>query len=203
MGNGIFTQEGPAWKHSRELLRNQFVRTQYQNLEQFREHVNNLLACLPTSKGVIDLQPLFFKLTLDTTTALLLGQSIHSLQAEEIADTGLKAFAASWDTASGDLAKRYRLAPLHFLYDTPQFRRACTEVHHFVDGYIQERDEKRNNNPQVQPLDSFLDQISQESTSHTMVRDHLLNILLAGRDTTACCLSWTMCVYPQYVRTAR
>ncbi|KAL2022262.1 hypothetical protein VTK56DRAFT_5872 [Thermocarpiscus australiensis] len=28
LGNGIFTQEGAAWKHSRELLRKQFVRAQ-------------------------------------------------------------------------------------------------------------------------------------------------------------------------------
>lgn len=28
------------------------------------------------------------------------------------------------------------------------------------------------------------------------LRDQLLNVLLAGRDTTACCLSWTLYVSP-------
>ncbi|KAL9613904.1 MAG: hypothetical protein Q9167_001582 [Letrouitia subvulpina] len=93
LGEGIFTQEGLAWKHSRELLRKQFVRAQYQNLDQFREHVDNLLACLPDPGGIIDLQPLFFKLTLDTTTALLLGRSVQSLKANVDADETNKAFA--------------------------------------------------------------------------------------------------------------
>src|SRR5271163_4346128 len=81
LGDGIFTQEGAAWKHSRELLRKQFVRTQYQNLDHFREHVDNLISRLPAKEGVIDLQPLFFNLTLDTTTALLFGLSVYSLKA--------------------------------------------------------------------------------------------------------------------------
>ena len=69
IGEGIFTQDGPAWKHSRELLRRQFVRMQYQNLEGFREHVENLVETLSHSQGIVDLQPLFYRLTLDTTIA--------------------------------------------------------------------------------------------------------------------------------------
>ena len=80
LGNGIFTQEGEAWKHPRELLRKQFVHVQYQNLDHFREHVDNLISCLPTEEPV-DLQPLFFNLTLDTATALLFGRSVYSLRA--------------------------------------------------------------------------------------------------------------------------
>lgn len=59
LGNGIFTQEGAAWKHSRELLRKQFIRVQSQNFDHFHEHVDNLIHRLPSS-GVVDLQPLFF-----------------------------------------------------------------------------------------------------------------------------------------------
>ena len=194
LGHGIFTQEGPAWKHSRELLRNQFVRTQYQKSDSFSEHVDNLLACLPASKGVIDLQPLFFKFTLDTTTALLLGRSVYSLKGELVADTEIRAFAKNFDIAQGGLAKRFRLAPWHFFYSPPKFRRACAEVHRFVDNYIRERDTNSQKEGDMPSSDSFVDQLAQEASSHTMLRDQLLNILLAGRDTTACCLSWTMCV---------
>ena len=99
LGNGIFTQEGAAWKHSRELLRRQFVQMQYQTMDVFREHVDNLLELLYISKGVTDLQPLFFKFTLDTTTALLLGRSVYSLRADDINDTSNKAFADNFDIA--------------------------------------------------------------------------------------------------------
>src|SRR4051812_43480111 len=78
-GDGIFTQEGPPWKHSRELLRPQFSHKQYQDLEIFREHVDNLNSNIPTDGSIVNLQSLFFCFTLDTTTAFLFGQSVYSL----------------------------------------------------------------------------------------------------------------------------
>jgi cytochrome P450 len=60
-GDGIFTQEGEDWKHSRELLRPQFHFKQYADLEIFREAVDNLIDNIPKEGGVIDLQPLFYR----------------------------------------------------------------------------------------------------------------------------------------------
>lgn len=57
LGKGIVTQEGEARRHSRKLLRKQFIRVQYQNMDNFREHFDNLAHCLPTDKTV-DPQPL-------------------------------------------------------------------------------------------------------------------------------------------------
>src|SRR5277367_5607200 len=111
LGVGIFTQEGTAWKHSRELLRKQFARTQYQKSDHFREHVDNLLARLPKQKGVVDLQPLFFRLTLDTTTALLLGKSVHSLRADDVVDVGDKAFAEGFNIAQEGWRNAFELLP--------------------------------------------------------------------------------------------
>ena len=191
LGNGIFAQEGPAWKHSRELLRKQFVRTQ--NLDHFREHVDNLIAHLPVD-GLIDLQPLFFNLTLDTTTALLLGQSVYSLRANIDQDNENKLFAESFTFAQEGLAKRFRIAPWHSLYNPPKFRQACYNVHRFVDRYIQERNLQNEKSTFGEESYGFIDQVAKESVSNEGLRDQLLNVLLAGRDTTACCLSWTLCV---------
>ncbi|KUJ10994.1 cytochrome P450 [Mollisia scopiformis] len=191
LGNGIFAQEGPAWKHSRELLRKQFIRTQYQNLDHFREHVDNLITHLPVD-GVIDLQPLFFNLTLDTTTALLLGRSVYSLRADIDQDNENRLFAESFSIAQEGLAKRFRIAPWHFFYNPPKFRRACSNVHRFVERYIRERNLQNEKNAFGEESCGFIDQVAKESVSNEDLRDQLLNILLAGRDTTACCLSWTL-----------
>lgn len=155
-------------------------------MDVFREHVDNLLERLCV------LQPLFFKLTLDTTTASLLGRSVYSLRSDDVNDTGNKDFAQNFDIAQGGLAKRFRLAPWHFLYIPPQFRRSCSMVHGFVDDYISGRGIADGKGSDQVPSESFVDQLAQESGSHEMLRDQLLNILLAGRDTTACCLSWTL-----------
>lgn len=165
---------------------------QYRNMDVFREHVDNLLTSLNSSKGTVDLQPLFFKLTLDTTTALLLGRSVYSLKADDVSETGNKAFAANFDVAQAGLAKRFRLAPWHFLYSPPQFRRSCSVVHQFVDDYILDRGRGKEEGNGQEASESFVDQLAQGPGSHEMLRDQLLNILLAGRDTTACCLSWTL-----------
>jgi cytochrome P450 len=192
LGNGIFTQDGPAWKHSRELLRKQFIRTQYQNLDHFREHVDNLLERLPVD-GVIDLQPLFFSLTLDTTTALLLGRSVYSLRANIDQDAENRTFAESFNIAQEGLAKRFRIAPWHFFYNPPEFRRACSNVHRFVERYIQERN-LQNDKTSTEHSYGFINQVAEESATNEDLRDQLLNVLIAGRDTTACCLSWTLYV---------
>jgi cytochrome P450 len=190
LGNGIFTQEGSAWKHSRELLRKQFIRVQYQNLDHFREHVDNLINRLPSS-GVVDLQPLFFDLTLDTATALLFGRSVYSLRAGIDQHKENKLFAESFNIAQEGLAKRFRIAPWHFLYSPPAFRKACANVHRFVEKYIKDLDLENADRHEMKQ-DGFIKQIAEESTSVKELRDQLLNVLLAGRDTTACCLSWTL-----------
>lgn len=190
LGNGIFTQEGLAWKHSRELLRKQFSRIQYQNLNLFREHVDNLIAHLPV-QGDIDLQPLFFSLTLDTTTALLFGKSVYSLRAGIDQAIENKIFSECFNLAQEGLAKRFRIAPWHFLYNPREFRQACHTVHRFVEHYIKEL-ELSDIPSEKEASFSFINQIAKESASMEDLRDQLLNVLLAGRDTTACCLSWTL-----------
>lgn len=62
--------------------------------------------------GVVDLQPLFFSPTLDTTTALLFGSSIYSLREGQDAEN--RVFSESFTVAQEGLARRFRLAPFHF-----------------------------------------------------------------------------------------
>lgn len=184
-----FPKDGPSWKHSRELLRKQFARVQSRNLHHFYEHVDNLIACMPSS-GVVDLQPLFFNLTLDTTTALLFGKSVYSLRADANQDFNNKVFAESFNIAQEGLAKRFRIAPFHFLYNPPAFRKACANVHRFVEQYIDSLDLSENDSLDGKSY-GFIKQVARESATKQDLRDQLLNVLLAGRDTTACCLTWT------------
>lgn len=196
LGSGIFTQEGAAWKHSRELLRKQFARIDYADLNgSFGEHVDNLIANIPTG-GIVDLQPLFFNLTLDTTTDLLFGRSVYSLRASIDQDVENRLFAESFNLAQEGLAKRFRLAPFHFLYNPPSFRKACQNVHRFVEEYVAKEGitchNEKGTNRNYDKKCWFVNEISAESGSESSLRDQLLNVLLAGRDTTACCLSWTL-----------
>jgi len=141
---------------------------------------------------VVDLQPLFFNLTLDTTTALLLGKSVYSLRLNDGDEAGNKAFAESFTIALEGLVKRFRIAPFHSLYSPSKFRRACSAAHRFVEDYIHERALQKSTD--AGESYGFIDQLAQKCATPAELRDQLLNILLAGRDTTACCLSWTLYV---------
>ena len=61
-GTGIFIRKGHPCKHSHWLLRKPFARARHQSLEiSFREHVDNLVGCMPDG-GVVDLQRIWFAL---------------------------------------------------------------------------------------------------------------------------------------------
>jgi cytochrome P450 len=104
-GDGIFTQEGPEWEHSRDMLRPQLEYKQYESLQAFHEAVDDFIQLIRHANGPIDLQPLFFRLTLDTTTDFLFGESMRSLITPEA--FGKRTFATAFDTAQKWVTKRF------------------------------------------------------------------------------------------------
>lgn len=131
-GEGLFTQDGQPWKHSREMVRKQFARIQYNRLDVFTEHVEMLVSRLLRSKHtVVDLQPLFYDFTLDTTTSLLFGESAGSLQEDSRDVLGDSMKQASWISAI-----RIQLAYLYWLCSPPQYWTACRNVKQYADNWI-------------------------------------------------------------------
>ncbi|EOA85965.1 uncharacterized protein SETTUDRAFT_39981 [Exserohilum turcica Et28A] len=188
-GDGIFTQEGSEWKQSRDILRPQLKFKQYENLEVFQPAVDDLISLLQASNGIVDLQPLFFRLTLDTTTAFLFGESVRSLVTPEAIEE--ETFANAFNSAQQWVMKRFRLPGLYWLVDGREFRQACHDVHKFADQIIDrnlssERFANGNSGRHV-----FLDTVAKSTSDRNALRGQIINLLAAGRDTTACLLSWT------------
>jgi cytochrome P450 len=192
LGDGIFTQDGDSWKHSREMLRPLFSGNRVDNFLQIQEHVEALIACIPEGK-VVDFQPLFFRFTLDTSTYLLFGRNINTLGTPTPLS---EAFAESFRIAQDFLAQRGRVGPLYWTIGGKKFRSACATVHEFVDDTIQkaleDQDTEQVSTSEQASKYGFLSVLLQETQDPQALRDQLLNLLLAGRDTTACCLTWAM-----------
>ena len=187
IGEGIFTQDGPAWKHSRELLRRQFVRMQYQNLEGFREHVENLLDAVGSVPGLVDLQPYFYRLTLNTTIAMILGQSVDSFNHE----TG-DLFSKAFNKASLVTATRVRLGDLYFLYAPKGFFTACKTVKQYTDQFVKDALQQDRGSAETSDSNTFLNNLQNEHQDVSLVRDQVINVLIAGRDTTAATMSYVL-----------
>lgn len=189
-GDGIFTQEGEAWRHSRDLIRPQLTHRQYEDLQLFQEPMDDLLNALPQTKGLVDLQPLFFRFTLDVTTAFLFGESIHSLKSAE--DAQEQTFAGAFDLAQKYVTKRFRLLDLYWLIGGREFRDACQKVHAFADQIIDQNLSLGSKADEDSGRYIFLKSIAKACPDRSVLRGQIINILAAGRDTTACLLSWTL-----------
>jgi len=192
LGEGIFGQDGPAWKRSRDLIRRQFVRVQKQTLQAFTPHVDELVSTLKQAAAVgdiVDLKPFFFEFTLNTTTKLLFGEPHSSLPKKD-----RDALRDNFDYAALCVGIRVRLADLAPLYSPAKFKRACKVVRDwatfFADKALKYKDEVGEE--KASEKYSFIIDLWKEMKDEALVRDQLLHILIAGRDSTACLLSWTL-----------
>ncbi|KAH9905398.1 n-alkane-inducible cytochrome P450 [Xylariomycetidae sp. FL2044] len=192
LGEGIFSQDGHPWKRSRDIIRRQFARVQKQTLQAFTPHVNELVTTLHEAareSAVVDLKPFFFEFTLNTTTELLFGEPQSSLPAETRA-----ALRDSFDYAALGVGIRVRLADLAPLYNPAKFRKACKVVRRwatlFADKAMKYKDEVGED--KASEKYSFIIDLWREMGDEALVRDQLLHILIAGRDSTAALLSWTL-----------
>jgi cytochrome P450 len=205
LGNGIFTSDGKSWEHSRTLMRPQFARDQVSDLGLEERHVQNMMRALePRGDGwtaPVDLSVLFFRLTLDSATEFLFGESVDSQLAElpgMCPQTGPeKSFAYDFDFSQRMLAQRARFQDRYWLCDGPEFRRSCGRVHEFIDCIVRRAlDQDSATKPSsVEAAGEkqkyvFLEALVGQTRDPVELRSQLLHILLAGRDTTASLLGW-------------
>ena len=131
------------------------------------------------------------------TTAAVLGKSTNSLK-DQGGKIGL-AFANAFDTGQHYLAVRGRLGDLYWVFGGKKFRDACNFVHGFVDNIVADALSKKSNESSYEVEEEketylFIDALIARTKDPKIIRDQLVNVLLAGRDTTACLLSWTLSV---------
>ena len=189
-GDGIFTQEGEAWKQSRDFLRPQLTHRQYEDLGVFQDPMHDLLSALPHAGGIVHLQPLFFRFTLDVTTAFLFGDSVRCLVSTDNSEE--QEFAASFDLAQKYVMNRFRLLDLYWLIGGSRFRRACNTVHTFADRIIDRNLGVASQEDHSHGRCVFLKSIAKACPDRISLRGQIINLLAAGRDSTASLLSWVL-----------
>ncbi|KAK6463774.1 cytochrome P450 52A3 [Scheffersomyces coipomensis] len=182
------------------MLRPQFARDQVAHVQALEPHIKVLAKHIKYSKGsTFDLQKLMFQLTVDTSTEFLFGESVHSLYSESIGlpppndIDGRNEFADSFNTAQHYLASRAYSQFMYFLINPKEFRDVTAVVHKVARYYVNralkfspEELEEKSKDGYV-----FLYELAKQTKDKKVLQDQLLNILVAGRDTTAGLLSFT------------
>ncbi|RDL35873.1 putative cytochrome P450 alkane hydroxylase [Venustampulla echinocandica] len=186
LGNGIFTSDGAQWRHSRALIRPSFVKSQISDLDIFETHIQTLISLIPHNSDTVDLQPLFFRLTLDSATEYLFGKSVASLHN---VDGPERDFATSIDYALSEIPRRYRFGRFNCFRRNKKFIEACKTVHDYVDPFVHAALQGQPKDDKEKGRYTLLYELAKATQDPIQLRHELLNILVAGRDTTASLLS--------------
>ncbi|KAF2088644.1 cytochrome P450 [Saccharata proteae CBS 121410] len=204
LGDSIFTTDGDKWHTSRQLIRPQFIKDRLSDINVFEKHIQVLFKHLGGQGQTISIDDLFFRYTLDAATDFLLGRSADSLndpQAE---------FAEAFAKVQHIQSLIARVGPINWAIPRGNFHRNIKIMNDFITPFVEqalrlspEELEKRSKNDEGY---TFLHAIAAHTRDRKMLRDQLAAILLAGRDTTACTLSWLfyeLSTHPEIVRKLR
>ncbi|KAL8899641.1 MAG: hypothetical protein Q9207_006090 [Kuettlingeria erythrocarpa] len=189
---------------------------QVSDLSTFESHFQHLMAALPPPdqySGLVevDLQPLFFRMTLDSASEVLLGpnMSFHS-QLDPPGSTSQR-FLEAFDyaqikiTGPRNVMDRGWVKPVGLMYTLlkggkkDKSEKACDTVHSIMDEMIAEFLQALHQRPfnqagevekdESQRKYTFLEEMAKCTTDARELRHEILNVLTAGRDTTASLLS--------------
>ncbi|KAI2615638.1 cytochrome P450 52A11 [Hypoxylon sp. NC1633] len=205
LGDSIFTTDGHLWHASRQLLRPQFSRERISDLDCFESHLETFFKAIANG-GVLngeqqyvdieagngkpfDISELLFRYTLDVATDFLLGMDVQSLT------TPREPFADAFNEVQRVQNIRARAGPLRSLVPLKSFRQGLKVVNEFCNIYIdralQLSPEELASKTKSDQGYTFLHELASFTRDRQVLRDQLVAVLLAGRDTTAATLSWT------------
>ena len=201
LGDGIFNTDGQQWHNSRQLIRPQFVKNRVADLEIFEKHLQRLMEKIGGHGEDVDIADLFYRFTLDSATDYLLGRSVNSL------DNPQAEFATAFAEVQRVQDLIVRSGKLKFLIPKGKYWASLNIINAFVEPFIERvlcyavSDLKEKSNQ------SFLDALAATGMrDRGAIRDHVIDVLLAGRDTTAGALSFTfkeLSVHPEIVQKLR
>ncbi|KAH8880686.1 cytochrome P450 [Thozetella sp. PMI_491] len=207
LGDSIFTTDGQLWHGSRQLIRPQFIKDRVSDLHCFEKHMQTLFKAIANGgaldgedqvvdleKGngkVLDVSELLFRYTLDVATDFLLGKDVKSMS------TPRQPFADAFNEVQRMQNIFVRAGPsLSRFVPRKSFREGLKEINTFVEQYIEQTlrltPEELETKGKSDTGYTFLHALAGFTRDRKVLRDQLIAVLLAGRDTTASTLSWTL-----------
>ncbi|KAK3989184.1 cytochrome P450 [Cladorrhinum sp. PSN332] len=206
LGDSIFTTDGGLWHGSRQLIRPQFIKDRVSDLHTFESHMEILFRAIANGGALdgedqlvdmeagngkpVDISDLFFRFTLDAATDFLLGDDVKSLS------TPRQEFAEAFAEVQRVQSIIARAGPLNRFVSRKSFREGMKIINTFINSYIEKTlalsPEELATKGKSDAGYTFLHALAGFTRDREVLRDQLIAVLLAGRDTTACTLSWTI-----------
>lgn len=213
VGSGVFSADGELWMHYRALLKPQFTRDQVSDLEAAERHLEILFKALPEDivtawTEEVDIMPLLFNFTMDVSTEFLFGRSVDSQTRALSPDNGSSLdlqkdidFAEAVKFSQEYISFRFRLGGLYWVVNSKKFQEACKTVKDYTDNFVQialDADNKRVLGSGGKQKYVLLQELAAVTQDPIELRDQAIQLLVAGRDTTASLLSWVILLLSRY-----
>ncbi|RPD74231.1 cytochrome P450 [Lentinus tigrinus ALCF2SS1-7] len=213
LGVGVFNADDEMWKFHRSMTRPFFSKDRISHFEMLDRHANDALRQMKIRlrEGyAVDWQDLVSRFTLDSATEFLFGKDVRSLSAglpypptSDIARTqttkpASDEFASAFYNAQLASSKRGRFQdwwPLvEFWHDKVEAQKSTIDkfIAPILTDALQKKTNKGPEDEKVTDEDTLLSQLLKVTDDYNIIRDETLNILLAGRDTTACTLTFAV-----------
>ncbi|KAF8713807.1 cytochrome P450, partial [Rhizoctonia solani] len=221
LGKGVFNADGDMWKFHRGISRPYFSRDRISHFDNFARHsdiaISKILSRLnePARPGLpvaVDFQDVVARFTLDSGTEFLFGQDVRSLAArlpypQEKPQDDSASFAVAFGRAQDLLADRFSWAHLwpwlELLWNRTEQEMEVIDA--YVTPILKRKLEEKNDlglhaksktvmdgNQLEEAGDTLLDHLVQLTDDISVIKDELINILVAARDTTAATLTFAV-----------
>ncbi|KAL6989516.1 hypothetical protein U1Q18_015266 [Sarracenia purpurea var. burkii] len=209
LGDGIFAVDGEKWHEQRKLSSYEFLTKILREFSSAIFQKNavklvNIVSDSATSNHVIDIQDLFMKSTLDSIFNVGFGIELDSICGSSKEGT---TFSNAFDDANALTFWRYidvfwKIKRALNIGSEALLKKKIKIVDDFVYKQIRSKTEQMNKSPNDSSIkrEDILSRFLQVSeTNPKYLRDIILNLVIAGKDTTATTLSWfiyMMCKHP-------
>ncbi|KAI0772038.1 cytochrome P450 monooxygenase pc-2 [Trametes elegans] len=226
LGTGVFNSDGEMWKFHRQMTRPYFSRDRISHFELFDRHANLAIKKLKhrfAGGHAVDFQDIVSRFTLDSATEFLFGACVNSLETDlpyahndpvaprlEGELSVAERFSAAFAGAQHVIAVRSRIGwgwPLNEIRRDHSAEH-MTIVDAFLEPILREAIMKNRaakgrvvgpEKDEADESETLLDHLVKFTDDPVILHDETLNILIAGRDTTAATLTFAvylMCLYP-------
>ncbi|XVF33461.1 hypothetical protein REPUB_Repub17cG0170300 [Reevesia pubescens] len=209
LGDGIFAVDGDKWRQQRKLSSYEFSRKVTRDFSSavFRKKVAklaNIVSEAANSNEILDIQDLFMKSTLDSIFKVAFGVELDSMGGSNVEG---KEFTTAFDDSSAAVLRRYidifwKIKRFLNIGSEAALKRSVKVVDNFLYKVIHNKIEQMRNSKDDSSMkkEDILSRFLQVSdTDPTYLRDIILSIIIAGKDTTAAGLSWfiyMLCKHP-------
>ncbi|EMD35976.1 hypothetical protein CERSUDRAFT_115922 [Gelatoporia subvermispora B] len=213
LGEGIFNRDDQVWKTHRALARPFFARDRITDFETFQKYTNKtvaIMSSLSSSHKPIEVQDLYGRFTLDAAAEFLFGQPMDTLSGKlpVAGETRLSAKGSATEDDFGSFAQAFETvqtivtvrARRGYFWPVWELLGDETSPHvavisRWLEPVVQHALSNKSKMKMAGLTTSvsqstFLEYLADQTEDPKVIRDQLLNILLASRDTTATLLTY-------------